>query len=223
MSELTRSDESFQVLFYYVISFLNDHKIRYAILRDYEDLPNARINDIDFAIDSKENLSLLLEHLLDKGVEITLTKERFGVQMFTFSWMSTAVKYDFWYDINYVGLSYCDLDLLFATSKLEDGKEFRRVSFKSEFFISILKEMLHNKRLRNDKVNRLQQVNCINYEWENVLSQHTSSQLSIMVSENKYETELRLKTLKEIVLNNCRKYKFGVIVRTAHWLLIRLR
>lgn len=223
MSGLTKSDQSFQALFFHVISFLNDHKIRYAILRGYEDLPNARINDIDFAIESKEHISLLLEHLLDKGVKIRLTKERFGVQMFTFSWMSTEVKYDFWYDINYAGLSYCDLDLLFATSVLEDGKEFRRASFKSEFFVSVLKEMLHNKRLRNDKVNRLQQVNDINYEWENILSKHTSSRLSKMVSENKYETELRLKTLKEIVLNNYRKYKFEVIIRIANWLLTRLR
>jgi hypothetical protein len=223
MSAGTEANKSFHVLFQNVISYLNDNKIKYAILRGYEDLPNARINDIDFAIETKEHLYYLLKYLNDKGVKIQLTKERFGVKMYSFFWMNTTVKYDFWYDINYLGLSYCNMDLLFKTRVFGDERGFHHVSLKSEFFISILKEMLHNKTLRSDKIKRLQEISPVNPEWENVLSKKTSSKFSVMASVNRYEPELRIIALREMVLNNFRSYGLGVLVRITYWFVVRIR
>jgi hypothetical protein len=138
------------------IDVLNKHKVRYVILRGYENLPENYSNDLDFGIhplDKAVFFSALKEYKIKHKLEIRLNLSRYEVLKLRFSFNTQEIDFDFWFDINYCGLEYiCMSDVI---NNAISFKSFMIPIASDELTISFLKELLHMKRLRVDKVDWL--------------------------------------------------------------------
>ncbi|MDN3643795.1 hypothetical protein QWY87_13845 [Lutimonas halocynthiae] len=135
------------------ITVLNKHKVRYVILRGYENLPENFSNDLDFGIhplDKDAFFSALKEYKIEHNLEIKINLSRYEVLKLRFSFKSQEIDFDFWFDINYCGLEYISISEVLRNAV--PYKNFMIPSAADELTISFLKELLHMKRLREDKV-----------------------------------------------------------------------
>ena len=135
------------------IAVLNKHKVRYVILRGYENLPENYSNDLDFGIhplDKDAFFSALKEYKIQHNLEIKINLSRYEVLKLRFRFNNQEINFDFWFDINYCGLEYISVSEVIKS--VISYKNFMIPSTEDELTISFLKELLHMKRLRADKV-----------------------------------------------------------------------
>ena len=134
----------------------NSANISYAVLRGYERLPEEIGNDIDLGV-SGEDLGqfLALLHSVasvhDYGCEINLYRQNVLKMSLVRSTDSSLVKIDVWWAFKYCGLEYLDI-----TDLLSSRKHYKELFYvpraEHEVALSFLKELLHMKRIRSDKV-----------------------------------------------------------------------
>ena len=135
------------------IAVLNKHKVNYVVLRGYENLPDSYSNDLDFGIhpSNKNNFFLaLVEYKALHNVKIKINLSRYEVLKLKFLYGNEEIDFDFWFDINYCGLEYISVSEV--VKKAISYKNFMIPNAENELTISFLKELLHMKRLREDKV-----------------------------------------------------------------------
>tara|TARA_R110002051_G_scaffold257596_1_gene316610 strand:+ start:1051 stop:1752 length:702 start_codon:yes stop_codon:yes gene_type:complete len=144
---------SFKQYFNDFIDILNTHKVRYVVLRGYVDLPETFSNDLDFGIhplDKNCFFVALKEYKTLHNIKIKVNLSRYEVLKLQFSYSNQKIDFDFWFDINFCGLKYINLSDVIDNTL--DYKTFKIPNAENELTISFLKELLHMKRLREDKV-----------------------------------------------------------------------
>lgn len=135
---------------------LNKNKIRYAVLRGYESLPYQISHDIDFGVhpsDISKCREIILEVMSKKGFFIVQTSNRQGFSQDYYFSKNECIKFDFWTDFKFRGLRYLNISRILETRILYNGLYV--LDSKEAATISFLKELLHNGRMRKDKIDNL--------------------------------------------------------------------
>ena len=134
----------------------NQSGITYAVLRGYEGLPEVIGNDIDLGVsedDLGRFLSLLREVASQHGCvcEIDLYRQNVLKMRLVGLADGAVIKVDVWWAFKYCGLEYIDIGDL-----LSSRQPYRELFFiptpEHEVALSFLKELLHMKRIREDKL-----------------------------------------------------------------------
>jgi hypothetical protein len=149
-------ENEFKILFESFIATLNGNNVRYSILRGYENLPNCFSNDLDFGIHPKDKMLFFFSLRKFKRKycnAIILRDTRLEVLKITIKKDDLCVDFDFWFGFNYLGLEYMDIELMIENNTKFNN--FNILTAENEFTLSFLKELLHNSRIRTDKIDNL--------------------------------------------------------------------
>ena len=145
--------------------FLNDlfetlekDNVNYLVLRGYEGLPEKVSNDIDFSVKNENELNLFFKviHKLSKKYNYTISRDvvRAGLLKVLLNFGNEILKIDVFCSFEYAGLEYMNsIELHKTKRKLSSGISVPGLNY--ELAISLLKEILHNSRIRKDKVSLL--------------------------------------------------------------------
>ncbi|MAD12581.1 MAG: hypothetical protein CMC04_07670 [Flavobacteriaceae bacterium] len=188
---------------------LSDLKIRYAVLRGYENLPYEVSHDIDFGVHPDE-IDLMIIQLQDisikHGFKTVYMSERMGIKQVFFYKQGYCLKIDLWYDFSYKGLKYLDINSILRKTKYHNGIKVLKED--AEVLISFIKEFLHNKKIRTDKIEILKnklQKSCFEgfeslYLSENNFRDFSSyilqSKMDLKVESRRFVKTLFFKNLK---------------------------
>lgn len=134
---------------------LDINEVDYLVLRGYQNLPHSYSNDIDFSVVDERELGLFFNviHSLSIKYKFVVTRDivRVGLLKVFLEFSEYTLKIDVFYTFQYAGLVYMDIKTLHDTKrKLPSGIYVPSLNF--ELAISLLKEILHNSRIRLDKV-----------------------------------------------------------------------
>jgi hypothetical protein len=127
------------------------------VLRGYQYLPTGYTNDIDVYI-PKCNLGEFLNcisELDDLDITLTILVSRLGLIKCNLTLEGEDIPFDVLYGFYYFGLEYQDCESLTQRAIRSDCGLFSTPNLSDEIRISILKELLHNKRVRADKADYL--------------------------------------------------------------------
>jgi len=144
-------------LFFYQ---LNKKFGKFIVLRGYEFLPTGYSNDIDVFV-QKSDLTRFFYCLLNlDGLEtkLTILISRLGLIKCELIVDGVIIPFDILYGFYYFGLEYQDNDRLVKNSNPHYTGLFHTPDFGDEIRISLLKELLHNKRVRIDKASYLSKM-----------------------------------------------------------------
>lgn len=133
---------------------LNERKVQYLVLRGYKDLPHNYNNDIDFGVYDYDSLveyfKVIKDLSNDYNFELKRDEVRVGLIKVVLDFNDSQIKLDIFTDFRYAGLQYIDNENLHRTKRiLESGIHVPSLEY--ELCISLLKEFLHNSRIRKDK------------------------------------------------------------------------
>lgn len=135
--------------------FLDLHKTfgKYIVLRGYEYLPTGYSNDIDVYLPRREVKRFLycLKSLEAVKADITILDSRFGLMKCELMLEGQSISFDILYGFYYVGLEYQNTQTLLNHSVIHESGLFYVPAVEDEIRISVLKELLHNGRVRSDK------------------------------------------------------------------------
>ena len=132
---------------------LHDSFGKFVILRGYEQLPFAYSNDIDVFVQVK-SLSDFYSSIIDfsaRNCFLKINTSRLGLIKCDLFLGEDIIHLDIWYGFYYFGLEYQDCKSLFDDAHVHESGLFYIPNISSEIRISILKEILHNGRVREDK------------------------------------------------------------------------
>lgn len=140
-----------------IFKSFNKKNIRYTVLRGYQNLPFYS-NDIDIGInqsDAHKALKIIKDLVKENGGSFQVEKIRLGVSRNLIQTKKETLKLDIWFDINYAGLRYVDCENLYKHREESNGIWILRPDY--ELAISYLKELLHNSKIRKEKVDTLKE------------------------------------------------------------------
>lgn len=132
---------------------LNKKGISYAVLRNYQSLPQDPGNDIDLAIDGNEvsNFSNVLQDVSDNQNCYCLLKEnRFSFRTFVIfpkDLRFEPVKFDIWYPIRWKGIEWIDTEYILANADKRENN-IRVIPDGSEAASLLLKDILQSSTIK---------------------------------------------------------------------------
>jgi hypothetical protein len=132
---------------------LNEEFGEYLVLRGYDHLPNGYTNDIDVYV-PRANLARFfacINNLEGLDSRLVILVSRFGLVKCELLLDGETIPFDIMYGFYYVGLEYQDCNQLSFNSKKHSCGSFLTPDISDEVRISLLKELLHNGRVRSDK------------------------------------------------------------------------
>ena len=132
---------------------LNEEFGQYLVLRGYDHLPNGYTNDIDVYIPRADlaRFFACVNNLEGLDSKLVILVSRFGLIKCELLLNGATIPFDIMYGFYYVGLEYQDCDQLSCNSKNHSCSSFLTPDISDEVRISLLKELLHNGRVRSDK------------------------------------------------------------------------
>jgi len=134
---------------------LDRNKVDYLVLRGYQNLPKSYSNDIDFSVVDENELCSFFDVIQNLSIKyrFALSRDvvRVGLLKVFLHFDDHILKIDVFHTFQYAGLVYMDIKKLHDTKrKIPSGIFVPLLNF--ELAISLLKEILHNSRIRFDKV-----------------------------------------------------------------------
>lgn len=137
---------------------LEKDSVNYLVLRGYQELPEKVSHDIDFSVKNEYELNLFFKvlHKLSKKYNYTISRDvvRLGLLKVFLHFGNEILKIDVFCSFGYAGLEYMNsIELHNTKRKLPSGIWVPALNY--ELAISLLKEILHNSRIRKDKVSLL--------------------------------------------------------------------
>jgi hypothetical protein len=137
---------------------LEKNKVNYLVLRGYQDLPKKYSHDIDFSVINENELTSFFNvlHNLSKKYNFRISRDvvRLGLLKVFLHFGNEILKIDIFCSFSYGGLEYINIDDL-HNSKRKSPSNISIPSLNYELAISLLKEILHNSRIRKDKIDLL--------------------------------------------------------------------
>lgn len=126
---------------------------KFLVLRGYEFLPTGYSNDIDVFVPKNDltRFFYCLHHLDGLETKITILISRLGLIKCDLTLDGVIIPFDILYGFYYFGLEYQDKNRLIRNSNSHHSGLFYTPDLSDEIRISLLKELLHNKRVRVDK------------------------------------------------------------------------
>lgn len=201
-------------------SRLNEKFGKFIVLRGYEFLPVGYSNDIDVYV-PKYDLARFFDCIRNlEGLEtsISILISRLGLIKCELVVEGEIIPFDVLYGFYYFGLEYQDCEQLTRNSRSHDSKLFYTPDLSDEIRVSLLKELLHNKRVRSDKASYLQEMmevcsSNLPAEYLDVATIHVLR--DSIVAKNLYLPKISLTLKKAIFTYNLGKGVFKTIKNIA--------
>ncbi len=132
---------------------LNEEFGQYLVLRGYDHLPNGYTNDVDVYVPRADlaRFFACVNNLEGLDSKLVILVSRFGLVKCELLLNGATIPFDIMYGFYYVGLEYQDCNQLSSNSKNHPCGSFFTPDISDEVRISLLKELLHNGRVRSDK------------------------------------------------------------------------
>lgn len=132
---------------------LNEEFGQYLVLRGYDHLPNGYTNDVDVYVPRADlaRFFACVNNLEGLDSKLVILVSRFGLVKCELLLNGATIPFDIMYGFYYVGLEYQDCNQLSSNSKKHSCGSFFTPDISDEVRISLLKELLHNGRVRSDK------------------------------------------------------------------------
>jgi len=188
---------------------LNKKFGKFLVLRGYEFLPTGYSNDIDVFVpkDDLTRFFYCLHNLDGLETKLTILISRLGLIKCDLIVDGVIIPFDILYGFYYFGLEYQDNDRLIRNSNPHHTGLFHTPDLSDEIRISLLKELLHNKRVRVDKAVYLSKMmeKCGHQLPTEYLSSENVKFLQNSIAENSlYLPEISLTIKKKLI-----KYNFS--------------
>jgi hypothetical protein len=139
--------------------FLDLHQIfgNFIVLRGYDHLPSGYSNDIDVFIPEQEVKRFIncIKKIKSATANLVILESRLGLMKCELTLDNQVIPFDILYGFYYAGLVYQNTKLLLKQSIIHESQMFSVPSLEDEIRISLLKELLHNRRVRSDKAQYL--------------------------------------------------------------------
>lgn len=193
---------------------LDKREVNYLVLRGYEDLPKIVHYDLDLAVINEAGLSpffIVLQDLSTKyNYKIEKDTIRQGLLKLILNFGNTILKLDVFCEFRYAGLEYVEMEELFLNKR----KIVSRITVPAnnyELAISLLKEILHNSRIRKDKVyimRKLYDEKYFSSPFKKYFSQKSIANFSkALFIENKFDFKgIAMQARIDLLLFNIKKY-----------------
>jgi hypothetical protein len=196
---------------------LNEKFGKFLVLRGYEFLPAGYSNDIDVFVPKGDltRFFYCLHNLDGLETKITILISRLGLIKCELIVDGVIIPFDILYGFYYFGLEYQDNEQLIRNSNLHHTGLFHTPDLSDEIRISLLKELLHNKRVRADKADYLSKMmeKCSYQLPTEYLSIENIKFLQVSIAENRlYLPEISLTLKKKLIKYNFSE-KFFTTVR----------
>ena len=141
-----------------LFKMLEKDNVDYLVLRGYQNLPEKYNHDIDFSVINENELTAFFNviHDLSKKYNYTISRDavRVGLLKVFLHFGNEILKIDVFCSFEYAGLEYLNsIELHNTKRKLPSGICVPALNY--ELAVSLLKEILHNSRIRKDKVSLL--------------------------------------------------------------------
>ncbi len=201
-----------------LFNMLEEDNVDYLVLRGYQNLPEKYSHDIDFSVINENELTSffnVLHNLSDKyNYSITRDVVRVGLLKVFLHFGNEILKIDVFCSFSYGGLEYINIDDL-HNSKRKSPTSISIPSLNYELAISLLKEILHNSRIRKDKVSLLRsqfEKRTFDQPFKKYFSNKNIKNISdsLFLGENLYFKKLSLSFKRSLLLKNIKIY--GIIV-----------
>ena len=141
-----------------LFNMLEEDNVDYLVLRGYQNLPEKYSHDIDFSVINENELTSFFNvlHNLSDKYNFTISRDvvRVGLLKVFLHFGNEILKIDVFCSFSYGGLEYINIDDL-HNSKRKSPTNISIPSLNYELAISLLKEILHNSRIRKDKIGLL--------------------------------------------------------------------
>jgi hypothetical protein len=127
------------------------------VLRGYDQLPFGYRNDVDIFVESNRIYDFLdsIEALKTVRAHFDISVCRLGLIKGMLHLNDDEIPLDIMFQIGYCGIAYQDVHSLCLNSRAHQSKKFKVPALSDEIRISVLKELLHNRRARKDKLKYL--------------------------------------------------------------------
>ena len=205
-----------------IFSKLSDLKIRYAVLRGYENLPDEVSHDIDFGV-HPDDIDLMIIQLQDisikHGFKTVYMSERMGIKQVFFYKQGYCLKIDLWYNFSFKGLKYLDINSILRKTKYHNGIKVLKEG--PEVLISFIKEFLHNKKIRTDKIEILKnklQKSCFEGFESHYLSENNIRDFSSYILQSKMD--LKVESRRFVITLFFKNLKINGFFKTINNLMI---
>ena len=208
--------------------FLGLHKKfgKYIVLRGYENLPTGYSNDIDVYLPQREVKRFLycLKNLDAVTADITILDSRLGLMKCELLLEGQSISFDILYGFYYVGLEYQNTQTLLNHSVIHKSGLFYVPAVEDEVRISVLKELLHNGRVRSDKAKYLGEMipSCKDSLASGFFDRQAIDSVQKAIAEGHLDLPALSKRVKsKLLLAGVTKNIFGVIKNTCLFVLIK--
>ena len=195
---------------------LNKKFGKFLVLRGYEFLPTGYSNDIDVFVpkDDLTRFFYCLHNLDGLDTKITILISRLGLIKCDLIVDGVIIPFDILYGFYYFGLEYQDNDRLVRNSSPHHTGLFYTPDLGDEIRISLLKELLHNKRVRIDKASYLLKMmkKCSSQLPAEYLSIENVKFLQESITENRlYLPRISLTLKMKLIKYNFSKHFFATV------------
>ena len=195
---------------------LNNSSVEYLILRGYEKLPNDFENDIDFFV-NKNSLRSFYETFFkfSKDCKFIINKDvvRQGLIKIQLDFADNSIlKIDLFFEFRYAGLLYINEKKMY--NNRISYNDITIANYEYEFYTSILKELLHNSRIRKDKIEKLKilfaKISDNNLLYDSIIKKTNIELINkLLFSYNYIDLDLARSLRKYIFIYNFNK--FGIL------------
>lgn len=194
------------------------------VLRGYEHMPEEYSNDVDIFL-PEELLEVLIASF--KASEVYLVKnidQRLGLLKLEVSACNESIKLDILYGFYYFGLEYYDKIKIWQEKRSHVSGAFAIPQPQAELSISLYKEILHNGRIRNDKLTGFQSVS--NEIYHKIMSSYISlsdcKEVESFVRNGTLSVlEYRRRFLPKLIYRNILINRFDVFKNIMKFLMIK--
>lgn len=194
------------------------------VLRGYEQMPAKYSNDVDIFL-PEELLEVLIEKI--KASDLYVVKnidQRLGLLKLEVLACDETIKLDILYGFYYVGLEYYDKKQVWYEKRQHRSGVFTIPQPQAELTISLFKEILHNGRIRSDKLAGFQSIAHTTYQ--KMLSSYISvNDCEIIESFVRTETldvfAFRRRFIFNLICRNIYKNRFDVFRKIIKFLRIK--
>lgn len=177
------------------------------VLRGYEQMPAKYSNDVDIFL-PEELLEVLIEKFKTSDAYVVKNiDQRLGLLKLEVLAGDEKIKLDILYGFYYVGFEYYDKKQIWYEKRRHRSGVFAVPQPQAELTISLFKEILHNGRIRSDKLAGFQSIDHATYQ----------KMLSSYISVNDFElveSFVRVGTLDLIAFR--RRYILKLIWRNIY-------
>ncbi|MDB9846672.1 hypothetical protein OAC46_00555 [Flavobacteriaceae bacterium] len=204
-----------------LFKMLEEDNVDYLVLRGYQNLPEKYSHDIDFSVINENELTTFFNvlHNLSNKYNYSITRDvvRVGLLKVFLHFGNEILKIDVFCSFSYGGLEYINIDDL-HNSKRKSPTNISIPSLNYELAISLLKEILHNSRIRKDKVSLLRsqyEKKTFDQPFKNYFSNKNIKNLSysLFLEEKLMFKNLSLSFKLSLILNNIKI--FGIIANSS--------